>query len=432
MKREIYKQLLEWKLSVNRKPLILQGARQIGKTWILRHFGECEYKYVAYINCDNEPLAQSLFVDYNIERILLVVESITHVPIVAGETLIVFDEIQEIPKGLSALKYFCENAPEHHVAVAGSLLGLILHPGESFPVGKVDMLQMYPMTYEEFLVAGGEEKMVEILRSQDWVTISALHSKYIDLLRRYYYVGGMPEAVKAFVEQRGLDVVREIQNNILQAYSYDISKHAPQQMIQRINQVLQSIPSQLVKENKKFIYGAVRKGARASDFELAIQWLIDAGVVVRVSRVSKPEVPLNFYQDFNAFKLFLLDCGLFGAMNNTLPEQVIASDSVFKEYKGAFTELYVLQQMRAIKNKPIYYFSSDGDSDLEVDFVVQHLGKALPIEVKAEENLRAKSLKMTAEKYKIPMSVRVSMSVYRQEPWLTNVPLYGIKSFLEK
>lgn len=432
MKREIYKQLLEWKLSVNRKPLILQGARQIGKTWILRHFGECEYKYVAYINCDNEPLAQSLFVDYNIERILLVVESITHVPIVAGETLIVFDEIQEIPKGLSALKYFCENAPEHHVAVAGSLLGLILHPGESFPVGKVDMLQMYPMTYEEFLVAGGEEKMVEILRSQDWVTISALHSKYIDLLRRYYYVGGMPEAVKAFVEQRGLDVVREIQNNILQAYSYDISKHAPQQMIQRINQVLQSIPSQLVKENKKFIYGAVRKGARASDFELAIQWLIDAGVVVRVSRVSKPEVPLNFYQDFNAFKLFLLDCGLFGAMNNTLPEQVIASDSVFKEYKGAFTELYVLQQMRAIKNKPIYYFSSDGDSDLEVDFVVQHLGKALPIEVKAEENLRAKSLKMTAEKYKIPMSVRVSMSAYRQEPWLTNVPLYGIKSFLEK
>lgn len=432
MKREIYKQLLEWKLSVNRKPLILQGARQIGKTWILSHFGECEYKYVAYINCDNEPLAQSLFVDYNIERILLVVESITHVPIVAGETLIVFDEIQEIPKGLSALKYFCENAPEHHVAVAGSLLGLMLHPGESFPVGKVDMLQMYPMTYEEFLVAGGEEKMVEILRSQDWVTISALHSKYIDLLRRYYYVGGMPEAVKAFVEQRGLDVVREIQNNILQAYSYDISKHAPQQMVQRINQVLQSIPSQLVKENKKFIYGAVRKGARASDFELAIQWLIDAGVVVRVSRVSKPEVPLNFYQDFNAFKLFLLDCGLFGAMNNTLPEQVIASDSVFKEYKGAFTELYVLQQMRAIKNKPIYYFSSDGDSDLEVDFVVQHLGKALPIEVKAEENLRAKSLKMTAEKYKIPMSVRVSMSAYRQEPWLTNVPLYGIKSFLEK
>lgn len=432
MKREIYKQLLEWKLSVNRKPLILQGARQIGKTWILRHFGECEYKYVAYINCDNEPLAQSLFVDYNIERILLVVESITHVPIVAGETLIIFDEIQEISKGLSALKYFCENAPEHHVAVAGSLLGLILHPGESFPVGKVDMLQMYPMTYEEFLVASGEEKMVEILRSQDWVTISALHSKYIDLLRRYYYVGGMPEAVKAFVEQRGLDVVREMQNNILQAYSYDISKHAPQQMIQRINQVIQSIPSQLVKENKKFIYGAVRKGARASDFELAIQWLIDAGVVVRVSRVSKPEVPLNFYQDFNAFKLFLLDCGLFGAMNNTLPEQVIASDSVFKEYKGAFTELYVLQQMRAIKNKPIYYFSSDGDSDLEVDFVVQYLGKALPIEVKAEENLRAKSLKMTAEKYKIPMSVRVSMSAYRQEPWLTNVPLYGIKSFLEK
>ena len=432
MKREIYKQLLEWKLSVNRKPLILQGARQIGKTWILRHFGECEYKYVAYINCDNEPLAQSLFVDYNIERILLVVESITHVPIVAGETLIIFDEIQEISKGLSALKYFCENAPEHHVAVAGSLLGLILHPGESFPVGKVDMLQMYPMTYEEFLVASGEEKMVEILRSQDWVTISALHSKYIDLLRRYSYVGGMPEAVKAFVEQRGLDVVREIQNNILQAYSYDISKHAPQQMIQRINQVIQSIPSQLVKENKKFIYGAVRKGARASDFELAIQWLIDAGVVVRVSRVSKPEVPLNFYQDFNAFKLFLLDCGLFGAMNNTLPEQVIASDSVFKEYKGAFTELYVLQQMRAIKNKPIYYFSSDGDSDLEVDFVVQYLGKALPIEVKAEENLRAKSLKMTAEKYKIPMSVRVSMSAYRQEPWLTNVPLYGIKSFLEK
>jgi predicted AAA+ superfamily ATPase len=432
MKREIYKQLLEWKLSVNRKPLILQGARQIGKTWILRHFGECEYKYVAYINCDNEPLAQSLFVDYNIERILLVVESITHVPIVAGETLIIFDEIQEIAKGLSALKYFCENAPEHHVAVAGSLLGLILHPGESFPVGKVDMLQMYPMTYEEFLVAGGEEKMLEILRSQDWVTISALHSKYIDLLRRYYYVGGMPEAVKAFVEQRGLDVVRDIQNNILQAYSYDISKHAPQQMVQRINQVLQSIPSQLVKENKKFIYGAVRKGARASDFELAIQWLIDAGVVVRVSRVSKPEVPLNFYQDFNAFKLFLLDCGLFGAMNNTLPEQVMASDSVFKEYKGAFTELYVLQQMRAIKNKPIYYFSSDGDSDLEVDFVVQHLGKALPIEVKAEENLRAKSLKMTAEKYKIPMSVRVSMSAYRQELWLTNVPLYGIKSFLEK
>ena len=424
MKREIYKQLLEWKLSVNRKPLILQGARQIGKTWILRHFGECEYKYVAYINCDNEPLAQSLFVDYNIERILLVVESITHVPIVAGETLIIFDEIQEIAKGLSALKYFCENAPEHHVAVAGSLLGLILHPGESFPVGKVDMLQMYPMTYEEFLVASGEEKLVDILHSQDWATISTLHSKYIDLLRRYYYVGGMPEAVKTYVEQKDYRAVRKVHNEILKSYKNDFSNHPPKEIVKRMLLLWESIPGQLAKENKKFVYSAVKSGARAREYETAIQWLIDAGVIYKVTRVRSGEIPLSGFEDMDAFKLYTLDIGLHGAMAKLEASLIVDKNELFKQYKGALTEQFILQELQQLEEASIHYWSPD-ESIAEMDFVIQYNGSVTPIEVKAEQHLKAKSIPVYISQNHPTCVIRTSLAPYHKGDTIEDIPLYA-------
>lgn len=430
MRRKAYEYLLEWKRNVDRKPLILRGARQIGKTWLLRHFGKNEYKSVAYINCDNEPLAESLFVDYDVNRIFRTIEAITKVPVVPHETLIILDEIQEQPKGLASLKYFCENAREYHVAVAGSLLGIALHKNTSFPVGKVDIIDMYPMTFEEFLWAMDEERLVELLEAKDWSVISGLHSRYIELLRQYYYVGGMPEAVFAYINKRGLEVIRKIQLDILVVYRSDVSKHAPTREVQRINMVFRSIPSQLAKENKKFIYGAVKKGGRASEFEIAIQWLMDAGIIYKVSRVSIPSVPLTFYEDFNAFKLYLLDCGLFGAMNATEAKDVLIGDSVFIEYKGAFTELYTLQQLVALQHTPVFYYSAD-NSQLEIDFLLQHKGKAIPLEVKAEENLRAKSLRVFIDKYSLTHGVRISMRSYREQEWVINVPLFAVKSYFE-
>ncbi len=428
MKRKAYEELLEWKQNEDRKPLIVKGARQIGKTWLLQHFGKNEYKYVAYINCDNEPLAQSLFVDYDMNRILRSIEAITKVPVLAGETLIILDEVQEQPKGLASLKYFCENAREYHVAVAGSLLGITLHENTSFPVGKVDMISMFPMTFEEFLWAMDEEILADLLEKKDWPVISTLHTKYINLLRQYYYVGGMPEAVYAYIKKKELAAVRKIQQNILEAYRSDISKHAPLREVQRINMVFRSIPSQLAKENKKFIYGAVKKGGRATEFEIAIQWLMDAGIIYKINRVNAPSVPLTFYEDFNAFKLFVLDCGLFGAMNETEARDVLVGDAVFVEYKGAFTELYVLQQLVTLPRTPIFYYSAE-NAQLEIDFLLQSKGKAVPLEVKAEENLRAKSLRTFVDKYALPKGVRTSMREYREQEWLINVPLYAIKAY---
>lgn len=426
MERSIYSSLKKWKESPTRKPLILQGARQVGKTYILKEFGAREYSEVVYINCDDNNDMQNMFVDYDIDRIIRSLSAISGVSIKPSTTLLILDEIQEVERGLASLKYFCEKAPEYHVAVAGSLLGITLHEGTSFPVGKVDMLYMYPMDFEEFLLAMGKEQLVELLRSNSWAALTPLRGMLTELLRQYYFVGGMPEAVKAYVERGDIWEVRSIHSKIIDAYRNDMSKHAPKQQVQRINMVWNSIPSQLARDNKKFIYGALRKGARANDFEIAIQWLVDSGLVHKVHRISKPVVPLKFYEDMSSFKLFLLDCGLLGALSETPPEQILIGDNVFEEYKGAFTENYVLQQLKSLPRTFVYYYSND-NSTLEIDFVVQHDAHVIPIEVKAEENLRAKSLRQFVTDNPGLHGVRFSMSDYREQDWLTNVPLWAVK-----
>lgn len=426
MERSIYSSLKKWKDSPTRKPLILQGARQVGKTYILKEFGAREYSEVVYINCDDNNDMQNMFVDYDVDRIIRSLSAISGVSIKPSTTLLILDEIQEVERGLASLKYFCEKAPEYHVAVAGSLLGITLHEGTSFPVGKVDMLYMYPMDFEEFLLAMGKEQLVELLRNNSWAALTPLRGMLTELLRQYYFVGGMPEAVKTYVERGDIWEVRSIHSKIIDAYRNDMSKHVPKQQVQRINMVWNSIPSQLARDNKKFIYGALRKGARANDFEIAIQWLVDSGLVRKVHRISKPVVPLKFYEDMASFKLFLLDCGLLGALSETPPEQMLIGDNVFEEYKGAFTESYVLQQLKSLPRTFVYYYSND-NSTLEIDFVVQHEAHVIPIEVKAEENLRAKSLRQFVTDNSGLHGVRFSMSDYREQDWLTNVPLWAVR-----
>lgn len=426
MERSIYSSLKKWKESPTRKPLILQGARQVGKTYILKEFGAREYSEVVYINCDDNNDMQNMFVDYDVDRIIRSLSAISGISIKPSTTLLILDEIQEVERGLASLKYFCEKAPEYHVAVAGSLLGITLHEGTSFPVGKVDMLYMYPMDFEEFLLAMGKEQLVELLRNNSWAALTPLRGMLTELLRQYYFVGGMPEAVKAYVGRGDIWEVRSIHSKIIDAYRNDMSKHVPKQQVQRINMVWNSIPSQLARDNKKFIYGALRKGARANDFEIAIQWLVDSGLVHKVHRISKPVVPLKFYEDMASFKLFLLDCGLLGALSETPPEQILIGDNVFEEYKGAFTENYVLQQLKSLPRTFVYYYSND-NSTLEIDFVVQHEAHVIPIEVKAEENLRAKSLRQFVTDNSGLHGVRFSMSDYREQDWLTNVPLWAVR-----
>lgn len=426
MERSIYSSLKKWKESPTRKPLILQGARQVGKTYILKEFGAREYSEVVYINCDDNNDMQNMFVDYDVDRIIRSLSAISGVSIKPSTTLLILDEIQEVERGLASLKYFCEKAPEYHVAVAGSLLGITLHEGTSFPVGKVDMLYMYPMDFEEFLLAMGKEQLVELLRNNSWAALTPLRGMLTELLRQYYFVGGMPEAVKTYVERGDIWEVRSIHSKIIDAYRNDMSKHVPKQQVQRINMVWNSIPSQLARDNKKFIYGALRKGARANDFEIAIQWLVDSGLVHKVHRISKPVVPLKFYEDMASFKLFLLDCGLLGALSETPPEQILIGDNVFEEYKGAFTENYVLQQLKSLPRTFVYYYSND-NSTLEIDFVVQQEAHVIPIEVKAEENLRAKSLRQFVTDNSGLHGVRFSMSDYREQDWLTNVPLWAVR-----
>lgn len=392
----------------------------------MKEFGAREYSEVVYINCDDNNDMQNMFVDYDVDRIIRSLSAISGISIKPSTTLLILDEIQEVERGLASLKYFCEKAPEYHVAVAGSLLGITLHEGTSFPVGKVDMLYMYPMDFEEFLLAMGKEQLVELLRSNSWAALTPLRGMLTELLRQYYFVGGMPEAVKTYVERGDIWEVRSIHSKIIDAYRNDMSKHVPKQQVQRINMVWNSIPSQLARDNKKFIYGALRKGARANDFEIAIQWLVDSGLVHKVHRISKPVVPLKFYEDMTSFKLFLLDCGLLGALSETPPEQILIGDNVFEEYKGAFTENYVLQQLKSLPRTFVYYYSND-NSTLEIDFVVQHEAHVIPIEVKAEENLRAKSLRQFVTDNSGLHGVRFSMSDYREQDWLTNVPLWAVR-----
>ncbi len=426
MERLVLQQLIEWKNRRNRKPLILNGARQVGKTWILREFARREYKKEAYLLCRKNDLAEQVFKqDFDVERILRSLRALTGVDITPGDTLIILDEVQEIPEAIESLKYFCEQLPDYHIAVAGSLLGISLHRGVSYPVGKVNEIAVYPMNFEEFLLAKGETEKYKLLKTRDFQTINLLHEKFVDLLRQYYYVGGMPEAVNEYVETGALNEVRRIQTELLRGYEQDFSKHAPKEQVERIRMVWRSVPSQLFKDNKKFIYGALRDGARAKDFEMAIQWLLDAGLVYKVPRCTKPALPLDIYEDLSAFKLYLMDVGLLGAMVNTEPVQVLMSNQIFSEYKGGMTENYVLQQMRSKGVAPIYYHKSD-NSRLELDFVIQKNGKALPIEVKAEENVRANSLTTLLSQQPDMTAVRYSMLPYRQQGQLECVPLYVI------
>ena len=428
MKRKIYQQLLKWKENKDRKPLMLLGARQVGKTWIMQHFGEREYNKVAYVNCDDEPRMKQLFdLDYDINRILMTLQAITGVKVTPGDTLIILDEIQEIPRGLHSLKYFCEKAPEYHVMVAGSLLGVTLGKGESFPVGKVDMLNIFPMDYEEFLEATGNEGWIDILHSKDWPLIDTMMPKMVELLRQYYFVGGMPGVVSNFVRSADLQLVRTLQREILDAYGREISKHTSVSESVRIRQLLSSLPAQLAKENKKFIYGAIRKGSRAKDFELAIQWLLDAGIIYKVNRISEPKMPLKFYEDFDAFKLFLLDCGLLACMSDAPIDQMLVGDNVFTEFKGMFTEQYVMQQLKVIGFTPYYWSNSKTPS--EIDFVIQNDNRVIPIEVKAEENVRARSLSQFVKDNTGLKGLRISMKGYVDQEWMENIPLVGIDAY---
>lgn len=424
MKRYIYENLLRWKNKSDRKPLILNGARQVGKTYILREFGGNEYKKVAFFSLDRDKKAVEVFESGgSTEDMLMALSAISKVDITPCDTLVVFDEVQDCPKALEALKFFCEDAPDIHVAVAGSLLGLSLHSGVSYPVGKVDELRLYPMTFLEFLEALGKSQLVKMLEMHNWSVVNMLSSELVPLLRQYYYVGGMPAAVLAHIQHRGLQEVRRIQSQMLNDYRRDFSKHAPSREVPRINMVWDSIPAQLAKENKKFIYGALKKSARANEFETAIQWLIDAGLAYKVVRVSKPCSPLKFYEDREAFKLFMLDVGLMGAMLGVSAESMLVGDDIFTEYKGAFTELYVYTQLRA-REVPLYYHSVD-NSTIEIDFLAQWNDKVIPIEVKAEINVKSKSLRTFISNNPSLHAVRFSMLPYRQQDWLTNIPLYA-------
>ncbi len=407
---------------------MLLGARQVGKTWIMRHFGEREYRNVAYVNCDDEPRMKQLFeLDYNIDRILMVLQAITGVKIMPGDTLIILDEIQEIPRGLHSMKYFCEKAPEYHVMVAGSLLGITLGKGESFPVGKVDMLSMYPMDYEEFLSATGNDSWLAVLHSKDWTLVETMKPKMVELLRQYYFVGGMPGVVSQFVANADLQQVRTLQQEILEAYRRDISRHTSESESTRIRQVLSALPAQLAKENKKFVYGAIRKGSRAKDFELAIQWLLDAGIVYKVNRVREPRVPLKFYEDFDAFKLFLLDCGLLACLAEAPVDQMLVGNSVFTEFKGMFTEQYVMQQLKVLGFTPYYWSNSKTPS--EIDFVIQQGCRVIPVEVKAEENVRARSLSQFVKDHAGLKGLRLSMKGYADQGWMENIPLFSVGAY---
>lgn len=431
MNRQIYNELKRWKTSQDRKPLVLLGARQVGKTWIMRHFGAHEYESVAYINCDDEPRAKELFTpDYDMDRILLSIQVITGVKVLPGKTLVILDEIQELERGLHSLKYFYEKSPQYHVMVAGSLLGITLGRGESFPVGKVDMLHMYPMNFSEFLDAMGKTELITLIHSKEWQVIELMRDKFEYLLRQYYYVGGMPKVVSKYVSNGDLAEVRKEQMAIVDAYRRDISKHTTNRESMRIGQVLDSLPSQLARENKKFVYGAVRKGARAADFELAIQWLVDAGIVLRVHRISEARMPLKFYEQLDAFKLFLLDCGLLACMADTAADQMLVDNKVFIEFKGAFTEQYVAQELVSMGIQP-YYWSNDR-TPAEIDFVVQQDGRAIPIEVKASTNVRSKSLAQFIKDNEGLKGLRLSLCSYIDQSWMENIPLYALEGWMSR
>ena len=425
MKRHAMQKLEKWRNNPTRKPLIIRGARQVGKTWLMKEFGKEFFASVAYINFENNERMQQVFQgDFKIKRLIAALQIESGVAISTNNTLLIFDEVQEVPQALASLKYFHENAPEYAIIAAGSLLGVAMHKGTSFPVGKVFFMDLYPMSFTEFLDATDNENLHELIEQRDWGLIKSFKSRYIELLRNYYFVGGMPEAVASFVGQSNYLEVREIQIRLLTAYEQDFSKHAPNQAIPRIRMVWNSIPAQLAKDKRKFVYGCLRKGARAKDFELAIQWLHDCGLIYQIQRISKPAMPLTAYPD-SGFKMFMLDVGLLAAKSGLDERSILEGNTIFEEFKGALTEQYVQQQLLSeLSITPCYWFNEN--SHAEVDFVFQNGTNIIPLEVKAAENLQSKSLKSYCTKYSPKVAIRTSMSDYRQEEKLTNLPLYAI------
>ena len=432
MERYAIKQLIDWKNKKNHKPLIIQGARQVGKTWLMQEFGKKYYEQVAYINFDVDMKSREIFnIDYDTERLIMDIGLVTKTRINPENTLIILDEIQECPRALTSLKYFQENAPQYDIIVAGSLLGVACHEGTGFPVGKVSFMNLYPLSFEEFLLAMGEERFVELLNKKDFKTIKLFNNKYEKLLKQYCYVGGMPEVVNDFIENKDFESVRDLQKEILTAYEEDFTKHIPSNTVAKIRLLWKSIPAQLSKENKKFIYGAAKEGARARDFEAALSWLINSGLIYRVNKITKPDLPITAYEDFNSFKLFVLDVGLLGAMTNLQAETIIDGNRIFEEFKGAIAEQYVLQQFKTIKDLPVFYWSNE-TSRAEIDFVIQIKSDVVPVEVKAERNLQAKSLKVYMEKFKPNYAIRTSMADYKKTNSLIDIPMYAIEIIKEE
>jgi len=435
MYRKLIVDMLNWKSKVNRKPLILEGARQVGKTWLMKEFGQKYYSSTVYVNFDEDVQVKELFAGtLTASEIIAGLEIFSNQKIVPADTLIIFDEIQESPRALASLKYFCENAPDYQIVCAGSLLGIALHEGTSFPVGKVEFLKIYPLSFSEFLLATGREKLEEILSQNQQPLVNALKDRYLTALREYYFVGGMPEAVAEFAKQKEYNEVRKIQKRLLDAYEQDFSKHAPVGIVPKIRMVWNSIVGQLSKENKKFVYGVIREGARAKEYETAIMWLCDCGLIHRVSRISSGTLPLKAYEDLKAFKLYFLDVGLLGCMAGISTQALLSKGDIFKEFKGALTEQYVLQELIATVDFGIYYFTNDRNS-CEVDFVMDTGSAVVPLEVKAEVNLQAKSLKVFLQKFSISMGIRCSMADFKEQEHLLNLPLYQmatLKLFLSK
>jgi predicted AAA+ superfamily ATPase len=418
--------LHQWKNSKYRKPLIIRGARQVGKTWLMKEFGCTSYQNTVYINFDSNKQMEELFsVDLYVERLIIGLELYSGKKIDPSNTLLIFDEVQEVPKALTSLKYFNENAPQYHIICAGSLLGVALHPGTSFPVGKVDFMDLYPMTLFEFMIALGKERFVKPLAEGDFGMAAMFRQEYIDLLKQYCYVGGMPEAVLRFSENKDFNEVRELQGRILATYEQDFSKHAPSEVVPRIRMLWDSISTQLARENKKFIYGLIREGARAREYELALLWLCDCGLVYKVHRVSTPQIPLISYMDLSAFKLFLVDVGLLSCMAGLRQDTLLNGNALFKEFKGALSEQYVLQQLKPQKQLHSYYWANERNTS-EIDFLVSDGRFVIPLEVKAEINLQSKSLKAYRDRFSPPLSVRTAMTDYKNEGWLLNLPLYAI------
>ncbi|MDR0917256.1 MAG: ATP-binding protein [Oscillospiraceae bacterium] len=426
MYRTAIEALHKWKAKSARKPLIIRGARQVGKTWLMREFGSTAYAHTVYISFDNNQRMKELFsADLDVSRLVTGIELYAGYKIDPENTLIIFDEVQEVPQALTSLKYFNENAPQYQIICAGSLLGVALHQGTSFPVGKVEFLDLHPLSFAEFMAACGKAQFVSLLEQGDFAMATTFKQEYIDLLKRYYYVGGMPEVVLSFAENGDFNEAREIQQRILAAYEQDFSKHTPHEVVPRIRMLWNSIPTQLTKENKKFIYGLIKDGARAREYEYALMWLTDCGLVHKVHRVTAPNLPLKAYEDLKAFKLFLVDVGLLSCMTSLRQDVLLDGNELFKEFKGVLTEQYVLQQLKTLHGIEPYYWTNDRNTS-EIDFLLNTGNAVVPLEVKAEVNLQSKSLKAFAEKFHPAVSVRSSMADYKREDWLLNLPLYAI------